>query len=124
MLQERLRYQRVQLDVPVKCQWSIDFYHQVAAGQGVNLSASGMLVTLDVTPPSNLTLWVTFQPEDEQEPFVLPAQLVRAAPAQAYGLRFVAVPSDIRHRLMNYVRGRLERESVESEAAVVSGATL
>lgn len=122
MLEERLRYQRVPFEARVKCQWSIDFYHQIAQGHSLNVSSSGLLVHLDLAPPSNLLVRSTFQLPGMEEPLDLSAQVVRNAPGQVFGLRFIGVPNSTRRLLMNFVRNRLEEAEGGPEVTSSVGA--
>lgn len=107
MLQERLRYQRLPLSLPVRCQWEVQAYEQQASGESLNLSTSGMLARLQTEPPTGALVHVSFSLPGEREPFACTACVVRRAAGGHVGLRFVNLSREERWRLMNFSKAAL-----------------
>lgn len=107
MLQERLRYQRVPLQVPVHCQWKVQDFEQKSVGEAVNLSTSGMLARLEAAPPPGGILQVRFALPGDSQPFACTAWVVRQAPVRQVGLRFVNLTRDDRWRLLGFSKSIL-----------------
>ena len=102
MMQERLRYQRIPLLTPIRCQWRVQNFDQWAKGESVNLSTSGMLARMESEPPPGALVQVSFQLPGEREPFTCAACVVRLAAGGHVGLRFTNLSRDERWRLMNF----------------------
>lgn len=113
MLQERLRYQRVPLQIPVHCQWLVQDFEQKSMGETVNLSTSGLLARLEVMPPPGGILQIRFALPGEPPAFSCTACAVRHAPGGQVGMRFVNLTREDRWRLLGFSK------SVLSEAAAV-----
>lgn len=107
MMQERLRYQRIALAVPVRCQWQVQAYEQFSKGESVNLSTSGMLARVDTEPPAGAMVQLSFRLPGEKEPFECTACVVRHAPGGRVGLRFINLSRDERWRLMNFSKATM-----------------
>lgn len=102
MLQERLRYQRVPAQVPAVCAWQVQSFEQKAKGQSVNLSTTGMLAKLDATPVPGSLAKLKFTLPTDTQPCLLKAFVVRLAPDQQVGLRFVNLTREERWRLAGF----------------------
>jgi CheY-like chemotaxis protein len=102
MLQERLRYQRIPLLAPVRCQWQVQDYEQSARGESINLSTSGLLARLDTEPPAGALVHLSFQLPGEGAPFTATACAVRHAGSGQVGFRFVNLSREDRWRLLNF----------------------
>ncbi|MGH9804802.1 MAG: response regulator [Candidatus Acidiferrales bacterium] len=107
MMQERLRYQRIPLVVPIRCRWQVQAFEQSAKGESVNLSTSGMLARVDSEPPAGALVQLSFLLPGEREPFACTACVVRHAGGGLVGLRFVNLSRDERWRLMNFSKATL-----------------
>lgn len=112
LLQERRRYQRAAVETPVRCEWEIQSFRQKAQGVSVNLSASGILVRLDVVPPPQVQVSLKFTLPGDPQPYALTASVVRIAPDQQVGLRFDLPSGNQRARLIESV-DRALREGPE-----------
>ena len=107
MMQERLRYQRISMAAPIRCQWQVQAFEQSAKGESVNLSTSGMLARMDTEPPAGALVEVSFQLPGDREPFVCTACVVRHAAGGHVGLRFVNLSRDDRWRLMGFSKATI-----------------
>lgn len=107
LLQERLRYQRVPAQGQVECGWHIQDAKQTATGELVNLSTTGVLVKLAVTPPSATLVKLRFHLPANRQPIAVDAFLVRTAPGQQVGLRLVNLTREERWRLMEFSKSAL-----------------
>jgi len=109
MLEERLRYQRVPVRVPVDCEWDLQGYPIKATGESVNLSTNGILVRLEAMPPAMGLVRLRFRlPEEDTLPLELIGQVVRCL-GDEVGLRFVQVDRPLRFRLRKFTESELER---------------
>jgi len=111
LLQERLRYQRVPLQVAVECQWHIQDFRQKGKGKMVNLSTTGMLVKLDPAPTPTTLVYLRFRLPGDSQPLALNAYVVRTAPGQQVGLRLVNLTPEERWCLMEFSRSALGFET-------------
>ncbi len=102
MVQERRRYQRAPVQLPVHCRWSIQSLPQTAAGQSLDLSASGMRLALSLTPPPGGVVELSFRVPGDPQLFDLTGRVVRIGPGQEVGLTFVGLDSEQRRRLMDF----------------------
>ena len=104
MLLERIRYQRVPVQVPVACAWQVQAFEQEANGQSLNLSSTGMLVELDSTPVPDILVRLKFTLSGDQQPYLLTAFVARLTSSQKVALRFVNLMPEERRRLQEFSR--------------------
>ena len=108
MLQERRRYQRAPVQIPVSCQWWIQSLEQIVKGQSINLGATGILLKLAVIPPSNGIVSLKFSLPGDPRAFELVGRVVRVTPSQEeVGFRFCDLTKGQRRRLMEFVERTL-----------------
>jgi len=99
MAQERRRYQRAPVQVPVQCQWQIQSLPQVVSGESLDVSASGMRLHLGLTPPPGGVIQMQFKLPCDPRPCEVTARLARMS-GQEIGVTFVGLTHDQRQRLM------------------------
>lgn len=87
MLEERRRYQRAPLAVPVVCDWGEGH----AAGRAINISASGLLMQLKPCPESGSPVSVEFTLPQPRQRLQLEALVARTAANKQVGIKFVGV---------------------------------
>jgi DNA-binding response OmpR family regulator len=102
MLQERRRYQRAKIRIPVACEWTIQSLVQEAQGESVNLSASGILLTLRLTPPSQGVVQLRFKLPGDPRPFDLTSRVVSIREGGQVGLSYVGIGEEDRRRLAGF----------------------
>lgn len=107
MLQERLRYQRVPVQIPVTCTYKIQSLRQQADGRSANLSTTGMLLRLDKAVAPGTTAVLRFELPRDPEPFELSAMVVRSTSDGGIGVRLINLTREERWRLMNFSKSVL-----------------
>ncbi len=114
MMQERVRYQRVPLAVPLHCRWSVQSYEQKCTGETVNLSTSGLLAKMDVMPTPGGSVDLKFSLPRERQAFTGTGFVVRFAPNGVVGMRFVNLSGSQRQRLTAFSKSVLEGSSASA----------
>ena len=99
MLEERRRYQRAPIALPMRCQWD----EQECLGQVINLSASGVLLDLPDVPPLGTLVHVEFDLPDDPKPVRLAGIVTRRAAGRGVGIRFLYQNESLRARLKDVV---------------------
>ena len=102
MLQERLRYQRASVRVPVDCKWEIQSLVQEARGESINLSASGLLVRLGLTPPSQGVVQLQFRLLGDPRRFDLTSRVTSIREKEQIGFAYVGIGEEDRRRLIAF----------------------
>jgi CheY-like chemotaxis protein len=116
MLQERRRYERVRIRIAVVCEWTIQSLVQEAQGESVNLSASGILLRLTLTPPSQGVVQLRFKLPGDPRPFDLTSRVVSIREGEQIGLTYVGIGEEDRQRLAGFADLVL-RSGLESPSA-------
>ena len=104
MLEERRRYQRAMVKVPVECAWE----EKRIKGQSEDLSASGVMVALPQAPEVGKEVTVEFTLPGAGT-FSFKATVVRTAPGPKVGVHFGKVPREERDALKNFVERHMSR---------------
>jgi CheY-like chemotaxis protein len=99
MLQERRRYQRVPVRVPMECKWG----GKQAIAQTINMSASGLLAMIPTPPEVGAEITCEFALPKSQRTLRLRAAVVRVAPGNHVGLKFLDVADDEQEQLRKYL---------------------
>jgi len=99
MLQERRRYQRVCLRIPVHCEWRLQSLVQEARGESIDLSASGMLVRLGLTPASQGVVQLRFKLPGDACSFDLASRVASIRENEEVGFAYVGISKKERQRL-------------------------
>jgi CheY-like chemotaxis protein len=99
MLEERRRYQRVPVRMAVQCKWG----GKEHTGQVANLSLSGLLVTLPTAPEVGAEMSLAFTLPKAHHALHLRGAVVRAAPGNQVGVRFLAVPAEEHEQLKKFL---------------------
>jgi len=102
MAQERRRYQRAPVRVPVHCRWEIQSLPQVVTGESLDVSASGMRLQLGLTPSPGGVIQIHFRLPGDPHPYNVTARLARIGPGQEFALTFVGLTREQRQRLMDF----------------------
>lgn len=105
MFEERRRHYRVPVLEIVTCQWD----KRRVEGQSVNLSTSGILVSLVKPPPQEAEVYVKFSLPDFSHQISLPAKVARVTPEGQVGLRFFGVNHEVRQQMVKFVDLALRR---------------
>ncbi|HKZ53712.1 MAG TPA: response regulator [Candidatus Acidoferrales bacterium] len=102
MAQERRRYRRVAVRLPIRCRWQIQSFPQMVTGQSLDISASGVRLQLGLTPTPGGVVQVQFKLPGDPRPFDVTARLARIGPGQELALTFVGLTQEQRQRLMDF----------------------
>lgn len=113
MLEERRRYQRVVLTVPVICEWGKKRGFRRITGRSMNVSNTGMLMRLFPQPEVETTLAIELMLPTSKQPLKLDGVVVRSGAGRQVALRFVHLTAAQRDLLEDYV-GSPDTEVVES----------
>ncbi len=99
LVEERRRYQRVPLRVPVVCTWGL----KRVTAPGINVSSSGLLVLLTPRPAVNTTVWLEFALPQTDQALALKGSVARTGPRKQVGIKFIEVSRQQRRLLRSYV---------------------
>ncbi|MGH9805566.1 MAG: response regulator [Candidatus Acidiferrales bacterium] len=99
MLEERRRYTRVPVKMAVVCKWG----GKTATGQAVDVSASGLLVSLIPPPEPGSKLAVEFTLPKAHNAIEVDAEVMRVTHANQTGLRFLQLAPEKRDEILKYV---------------------
>jgi len=102
MLHERRRYQRVSCVVPVHCQWTVQSMPQNATGTSIDLSSSGMLLKLGLSPPPGAVMQTSFSLPGDAEPFKVAGRVTRLGSDQKVSLQFSGLTERQQGRLITF----------------------
>lgn len=113
MMEERRRYQRVALSVPVICEWGKKRGFKRITGRTVNVSNSGMLMRLHPPPDMGTAVVSELILPNSRQPLKLEGTVVRAGASRQVAVQFAHLTPAQRDLLEDYV-GSPETEMVES----------
>lgn len=113
MLQERRRYQRVVLTVPVVCEWGKKRGLKRISGRSVNVSSSGILMRLFPQPEVGTSVAVELILPTSRQPLNLQGVVARIGAGRQVAVQFAPLSSSQRDMLEDYV-GSPDTEIVES----------
>lgn len=99
MLEERRRYLRVPVKMAVVCKWG----GKTATGHAVDISASGLLVTLGPPPEAGAKLAMEFNLPKARKALEVDGEVMRVTPGNQVGLRFLNLTPDQRDEILAYV---------------------
>ncbi|MGE5327569.1 MAG: response regulator [Deltaproteobacteria bacterium] len=113
MLEERRRYQRVLLSVPVVCEWGKKRGFKRVTGRTVNISSAGMLMRLHPQPDQGTAVLSEIILPSSKLPLKLGGTVVRTAPSRQVAVQFAHLTLTQRDQLEDYI-GSPENEVVTS----------
>ncbi len=113
MLEERRRYQRVLLSVPVVCEWGKKRGFKRITGRTVNVSNSGMLMRLHPQPDMGTAVVSELILPKSRQSLKLEGTVVRAGANRQVAVQFAHLTSAQRDVLEDYI-GSPESEVVTS----------
>ena len=113
MLEERRRYQRVTLSVPVVCEWGKKRGLKRITGRTVNISSSGMLMSLHPQPEEGAAVMSELILPVSKQPLMLEGTVMRTASNRQVAVRFGRLTPAQRDQLEDYI-GSKETEVVSS----------
>ncbi|MFQ5779140.1 MAG: PilZ domain-containing protein, partial [Terriglobia bacterium] len=99
MVEERRRYQRVPTQLPVVCAWE----EERITGQSVNISATGLLLSIDPQPGVKTQVQLEFTLPVNGQANSLPGVVVRASEGSQVGIKFAGLTRDQREELKSSV---------------------
>ncbi len=99
MLEERRRYQRAPVAMPVLCIWE----KKQVKGLSVNVSTSGLLASLSPRPELGASVEVEFTLPKSSATLTLEAKVVRHGPAGQAGVEFSRLAEEDEERLRAFV---------------------
>jgi CheY-like chemotaxis protein len=114
MLHERRRYQRVPCRVPVQCEWTVQSFFQRATGETINLSSSGMILKLCISPPPEAVIQAIFSLPGGRKLFNITARVTRASADQKVGLQFSELTEEERQQLLDFCSAVANQETTDS----------
>ncbi|MBI4462931.1 MAG: PilZ domain-containing protein [Acidobacteria bacterium] len=98
MLEERRRYQRARLEVPVQCTWE----NKRVTGKTIDISSSGLLLRLRESPEPGSPLRLDFTLPKIGRRFEIEALVARITPDNEVGVKFMGLSREQRELLMSY----------------------
>ncbi|HET7840116.1 MAG TPA: response regulator, partial [Terriglobia bacterium] len=113
MLEERRRYQRVVLSVPIVCEWGKKRGFRRITGRTVNVSNSGMLMRLHPQPETGTAVVSELILPNSRQPLKLDGTVVRAGANRQVAVQFAHLTPAQRDLLEDYI-GSPETEVVTS----------
>lgn len=99
MLEERRKYERVALKVPVLCAWGQQQEVERVQGHTLNVSSSGLLMSLSPAPPLGSIVSAELKLPDSSRGLVLKGIVTRDGPAPQVAMRFIGLSSEQREAL-------------------------
>jgi CheY-like chemotaxis protein len=114
MLHERRRYRRVPCKFPVLCEWTIQSLSQRATGNSINVSSSGMLLKLGLSPPPHAVVEARFSLPSDTHHFTITARVTRTSSDQKVGLTFSQLTEPQRRRLLDFCAAMVHEEAGDS----------
>lgn len=111
MLEERRRYQRVLLSVPVVCEWGKKRGFKRITGRTVNVSNSGMLMRLYPQPDVGAAVVSELILPNSRQPLKLDGTVVRTGASRQVAVQFAHLTTSQRDMLEDYI-GSPETEAV------------
>ena len=99
MLEERRRYVRVPVKMGVVCKWG----GKTVTGQAVDVSASGLMVTLSPPPEVGAKLAVEFTLPRARKALELDMEVMRITQGNQVGGHFLKLSVDQRDEILSYV---------------------
>lgn len=103
MLEERRRYQRVILTVPVVCEWGKKRGFKKITGRTVNVSNSGMLMRLHPPPDLGTTVAMELILPHSKQPLKLEGTVMRASAGHQIAVQFAHLTPAQRDTLEDYI---------------------
>jgi DNA-binding response OmpR family regulator len=117
MLEERRRYLRVPVSVPVLCVWgSANRDKQTQAGaKSINISSKGLLLRLSPQPELGTMVSMDFLLPEVQEVLKVRGVVRRKSPAQDVGVEFVGISKSQRTLVENFIIASPSRSLFQAE---------
>lgn len=97
MLEEHRQYRRAPVKTSVLCRWK-----QPIRGRTLNLSAGGMLASIEGSVPLKANVRLSFKLPGEAESFDLPARVSRISSNRQVGFRFLGLTQELQKRLVGF----------------------
>ena len=97
MLEDHRHYRRAPVKISVLCRWK-----QPIRGRTLNLSAGGMLASIEGSVPLKASVRLSFKLPGEGESFDLTARVSRISPKQQVGFRFMGLTREMQKRLAGF----------------------
>ena len=113
MIEERRRYQRVLLTVPVICEWGKKRGHKRISGRSVNVSNSGMLLRVFPQPDVGTAVGVEFLLPRARQQLKLAGVVARTGSSHQAAVQFPHLTPAQRDSLEDYI-GSVDSQPVES----------
>ncbi|MGH9862088.1 MAG: response regulator [Candidatus Acidiferrales bacterium] len=98
MLEERRRYMRVPVRMAVECHWG----NKHGTGQSVDISCSGLLLTMPSPPEQGAKLAVRFTLPRTKWAFELDAEVARVTPGNQVALHFLKIDTEQRNEILKF----------------------
>lgn len=98
MLEERRRYQRAQVKMAVACQWG----GKTLTAQAMDISASGLLMTLAPPPEVGAHLALEFTLPHSRRLLEVDAEVTRVTAGHHVGVRFLKLTPEQRAEIMKF----------------------
>ena len=108
MLEERRRYQRAPLGVPVSCAWE----KKLSTGEAVNISSSGLLLRLGECPEPGSAVRLDFNLPAPRKRLEVEALVARATPTSQIGVMFMGLSQNQQMLIKDYTDRALDVQRV------------
>ncbi|HEV2348432.1 MAG TPA: PilZ domain-containing protein [Terriglobia bacterium] len=103
MLEERRRYQRVPLVVPMLCQWGQKRGQRRVAGRSANISNTGLLMELSPQPEPGTSVLIELKLPGQQTDLFLKGIVARITPPKQVAVQFIQLANAARELLESFV---------------------
>ena len=103
MLEERQRYMRVPARLPVLCEWREGARSKHVAGRSLNISNTGMLMTLTPHPECGAAVNIELSLPRPSGKLVAKGIVLRTGPADNVAVRFLALAKSQQEQLWSFV---------------------
>ncbi len=98
MLAERRRYTRVPVRMAVECHWG----NKHSTGQSVDISCSGLLLTIQSPPEQGAKLAVRFTLPRSNRAFELDTEVARVTPGNQVAVQFLKISTEQRDEILKF----------------------
>ncbi len=103
MLEERRRYQRINVTVPILCEWKEGRRTKHVAGKTINISTSGVLLKLNPQPETGVAVVFEFTLPQIPGKLSLKGVVARIGPGEIVAARFLSLTKPQQDHLERFI---------------------